>query len=114
VWTIIGEWKFSLIAMTFFNGLVMALQMTMPTIMKYFVDFINTGDIAISFISFIDTSENEWLKFLTKQRQYGLLLSFMVIFIQAITFILTQHITFRQTMIGTQMAHAIIGLIYEK
>ena len=77
-----------------------------PYIIKQLIDFVKTG-------------KNSWNItwdpfYFSPETEYGLLLVFILILSQGITYLVSEHITFHQNMVGTLTSSALVGLIYEK
>lgn len=80
----------------FLNGCQACLNLCSPFIIKPLIEYVKTGENAWSpTIEFWDTSDVEYLKWLTPQTQYGLSLAFMLVFTQGFGYILAETINFK-------------------
>lgn len=79
------------------------------------VDYVKTGENAwASFMPFYVFPEGSYLAGFTPEAQYGITLALLLILSQAVSFVLSENITYKQAFLGTKSTNALIGFIYEK
>lgn len=99
----------------FLNVLLSLLRMAAILIVHPLVDYVKTGQNAwASFMPFYVFPESSFLNGFTPEAQYGITLALLLILSQAISFILSENITFKQAFLGTKSTNALIGFVYEK
>ena len=52
--------------------------------------------------------------YFTQETEYGLVLVGILVLSQGLTYLVSEHITYHQNMVGTLTSSALVGLIYEK
>mmetsp|Transcript_17853 Transcript_17853/g.30300 ORF Transcript_17853/g.30300 Transcript_17853/m.30300 type:complete len:578 (+) Transcript_17853:575-2308(+) len=95
------------------NAIQATLQMSSPFVIKPLIQYVKTGENAWD-VHYFDPPESGWLSLLTPEKQYGLTLSLILVLTQAVSYLLSEQIQFKQSMIGSKSTNALVGLIYEK
>jgi len=93
------------------------LSLSSPFLIKPLIQYIKTGENVWSEqygIEFFDFTGNKYLEWIKQDMQYGICLALMFVLSQGFGYLVTENISFRQTMVGSKSANALIGLIYEK
>ena len=70
-------------------------------------------------IGFVKTGKNAWNItwdpfFFSEETEYGLLLVSMLVSSQAITYFVSEHISYYQSKVAALASSALVGLVYEK
>jgi ABC-type multidrug transport system fused ATPase/permease subunit len=94
------------LTLVFLNVLETLLTLLGPLLIKQLIDFVKTGKNAWRI-----TWDPFWFSLET---EYGLLLVGILVMSQGFTYLVSEHITYHQNMIGTLTSCALVGLIYEK
>lgn len=111
---VLSAYQSQYFVLMFFNILQTSCKLLSPFLIKFLIEYIQTGENEISaYVRFWDFSGTsfEWL---TQEKQYGFSLALTLVFTQALSFIILENVSYQQRMIGVNSTNALIGLIYEK
>ena len=103
---LIAFWK-DFVLLIFLNIVTTVLSLSGPFLIKKLIDLIKTGKNAW---------EIEWepISSLPQETEYGLLLVAILVMTQGVSYFVSEHITYKQNMVGTLSSSALVALIYEK
>ena len=97
------------------NILLAVLRTSSIFIIHPLVNYIKDGQNAWApTVPFHRFSKDSFWHVFTPEAQYGMSLALLLIFSQALSFVLQENITYMQAFLGTKSTNALIGFIYEK
>ena len=93
--SVFASFKSAYAFLFFLNAIQSILTLMGPFFINFLVEYVRTGKNPYKqYVPFFDTSDNENLKWMTADMQYGLTLSLCLVLSQAIAYILTEYTSF--------------------
>ena len=97
----------------FFSVMLMFMQ---PFFMMALINYIKNGQNELEQygVHFVNYEKVSWLKWLTRPKQYGLLLTFALMLSQFVKYLIDINVEYANDMLAAKSSNALIALIYEK